>query len=428
MIAPEFQTVTQLSATRVLNTMFEGLALAGVSWLVLRLLARRSAVLRFAIWFCTLLAVVSMPLLMKSDSSMAWRPVGLQLSGSWATYLFISWALIAGPLLLRLALSLKHVRRLRRECRELARPDLRTLLQQNAVGRNVQLLVSDRVRMPIALGFFRPAVVLPSWTLNDLSSDELKVVLLHELAHLRRWDDWTNLAQQFLKALFFFHPAVWLIDNRLLLEREMACDDLVLAQTSNPQSYAASLISLAEKAFAEKARLQRTLVLAQNALGRMRQTSLRIAEIMNPVRRNYGWKSAMPIATGLMLAAFVAASHAPEVVSFRAAEPELSAISHTESLGTSGLAVPAFKTATRISRPAMKPMVIPAHMQMRHVNRPKITLAKARVKALPAAEVVLVSMRIDETGSAVWSVSVWRVPAGSRAARQLEETFVMNSI
>ena len=149
--------------------------------------------------------------------------------------------------LIRLGFSLWHVYRLRRECREIdgaslassAEAALAEVLQQVPRMRRVKLLVSDEVRVPTALGFFRPAVVLPAWALRDLSADELRVIVLHELAHLRRWDDWTNLAQKFVKALFFFHPAVWWIDSRLALEREeIACDDMVLEQTANARTYA----------------------------------------------------------------------------------------------------------------------------------------------------------------------------------------------
>jgi len=65
--------------------------------------------------------------------------------------------------------------------------------------------------------------------------------LLHEFAHLGRWDDWTNLAQKLVRTIFFFHPAVWWIEKRLSLEREMACDDVVLAETQNPRAYAECL-------------------------------------------------------------------------------------------------------------------------------------------------------------------------------------------
>jgi len=84
--------------------------------------------------------------------------------------------------------------------------------------------------------------------LRELSPEELRVVLLHEFAHLRRWDDWTNLLQKLVRTIFFFHPAVWWIERRLSLEREMACDEAVLAETENPQAYAECLVSLQRKA------------------------------------------------------------------------------------------------------------------------------------------------------------------------------------
>ncbi len=102
--------------------------------------------------------------------------------------------------------------------------------------RPVKLCVSDRLRVPTAIGFTKPLVVIPSWTMEELSAAELNPILLHELAHLRRRDDWTNLVQKILGALLFFHPAVWWIEKKLALEREMACDDLVLASTTSSAS------------------------------------------------------------------------------------------------------------------------------------------------------------------------------------------------
>ncbi len=115
--------------------------------------------------------------------------------------------------------------------------------------------------------------------MQELSPDELNQILLHELAHLRRWDDWTNLAQKIVKALFFFHPAVWWIEKQVSLEREMACDDAVLAETASPRAYAECLAHLAEKTL-----IQRSLALAQAALGKIRQTSLRVAQILDANR------------------------------------------------------------------------------------------------------------------------------------------------
>ncbi len=115
-------------------------------------------------------------------------------------------------------------------------PEIAAILQDFGDRRRVKLCVSSDVAVPAAVGFFRPAIVFPAELLPQLSAEEIKVILLHELAHLHRWDNWTNLGQKIVKAVFFFHPAVWWIENRLALEREMACDDIVLAQTAGPQS------------------------------------------------------------------------------------------------------------------------------------------------------------------------------------------------
>ena len=100
-------------------------------------------------------------------------------------------------------------------------PDIYRNSYADYVGRGGQMSLID------------PMIVLPKWTLGELSTSELNSILIHELAHIERRDDWTNLAQRILRALFFFHPAVWWVERQLSLEREMACDDVVLARTAN---------------------------------------------------------------------------------------------------------------------------------------------------------------------------------------------------
>jgi beta-lactamase regulating signal transducer with metallopeptidase domain len=441
MIAIDFQTLAQASAGRVLNTIVEGVALAGLSWLVLQLVGGRSAVTRFAVWFSTLLTVVSLPLLVRASSSGSWRTPELELSSAWAKDLFIVWASIASVLLIRLAASLWHVLRLQCECCEIAppeHPELLEALKQCPMGREVKLLVSDEVQVPTAIGFFRPAVVLPAWALHELSSEELKIIVLHELAHLRRWDDWTNLAQKFLKAVFFFHPAVWWIEGRLALEREMACDDMVLEQTANPAGYAASLVSIAEKVFAEKTRLRRALALAQGALGQMRQSSLRIAQILDPrrSRSNGGWRPAVAAVAGVVVVAFVATPYAPEIISFQQ-RPVSSAgtrMSSGRALSSPALLsnespVHAIRASAKIPAGRITAPVIRARVNLRHVARPSLVLAKANVEQRPAQMLLVVqSVDFDLSGSLVWRLCIWRVNPGDQGARQIEETIVMHSI
>jgi len=220
---------------------------------------------------------------------------------------------------------------LRRSCVEvdttLLDPELRETLalfsrthgSTHRKTRSAVLCVSDRVGVPTAIGFVNPVIVIPRWLLQELSPSEWKQVVLHELAHLRRWDDWTNLAQKIVKALLFFHPAVWWIEKQVSLEREMACDDAVLAETANPHAYAECLAHLAEKSFA-----RRSLALAQAALGRIRQTSLRVAQILDADRPRAGkhaWKPAVALVAGFAVVCAVFVSRAPRLVAFEDSHP-----------------------------------------------------------------------------------------------------------
>ncbi len=256
---PDLQSLAQVFTGRLLNTAAEGIVLVGLVWVLLRLIGRQNSGTRFVIWFSALLAIVTLPFLPGSGFGAAHSQTlpranlhgGIILSISWASYLFAAWCVGAGLLLLRLGVGLWRVRQIRRKCSEVdlasLDPAIAGILRDFESLRQVKLCVSSGVAVPAAIGFFRPAIVFPAWLFAHLSPEEIKVILLHELAHFRRWDDWTNLAQKVVKAVFFFHPAVWWIESRLTLEREMACDDMVLAQTASPRAYASSLISFAEK-------------------------------------------------------------------------------------------------------------------------------------------------------------------------------------
>ena len=121
-------------------------------------------------------------------------------------------------------------------------------------------------------------------------------------------------SRRFWVRCLFFHPAVWWIEKKLALEREMACDDMVLASTTSPRAYAECLVSLAEKSF-----LRRGLALAQAAVDRLRNVSLRVSQILdvNRPRATRVWRPAPALVGGVSLVCLVALSHAPtRLVSF----------------------------------------------------------------------------------------------------------------
>lgn len=453
----DFQNIAQLAAARGLNTLIEGVALAAFSWCALQCFGRRSAMTRFAVWFATLLMIAVLPFVSLGGASVsAYDPAPeLTLSGSWGAAFFVVWAVVASVLLARIAVSLLKIARLRRNCVEIHDhprvPQLEPVTQRRA-----KLLVSDEIRVPTALGFFKPAVVLPRWALEQLSGDELKAIVLHELAHLRRRDNWTNLAQKLITALFFFHPAVWWIDGRLALEREMACDDLVLDQTNNARTYAASLVSVAEKIVAEKMRMGRALALAQNAVGRMREVSLRLTKILDAKRaaRSRGLASATAMVGTLAVIAIVATPYAPEVISFQAKAQPATLAAKTDArpvtvrpaslrwvpqndgpqtriaIRRSNLR-PRSNTLTRegpASSWANDSFVVPAKARIHKADR-RAKVVMTRGTATPSAEqnfLVLHTSAMDPYG-AVWTLSVWHYTSAD-GSHVVQETIVMSSI
>jgi uncharacterized protein (TIGR03435 family) len=115
-----------------------------------------------------------------------------------------------------------------------------------AIARSAKLLLSEDISSPMAVGFWRPAVILPMALPDQLETAELEHVLLHETAHIARKDDWTNLAGRVLGAALALHPvAVWIL-RQIEREREMACDDWVVARTGAAKPYAASLARMFE--------------------------------------------------------------------------------------------------------------------------------------------------------------------------------------
>jgi beta-lactamase regulating signal transducer with metallopeptidase domain len=104
--------------------------------------------------------------------------------------------------------------------------------------RGVKLVVTPAVSEPGVWGVLRPVVVLPEGVSDRLDDAELEAVFMHELSHIERWDNLAGNFQRALCCLFWFHPVVWLLDRRLLAEREEACDDVVVRRGGACEVYA----------------------------------------------------------------------------------------------------------------------------------------------------------------------------------------------
>ena len=329
----DMNALSRLVAGGLLNSLFAGLGIAALAWILSRVAGRTSSRTRFAVWFVALIGVALLPWVgsvgnSSSSASSAPSSSAITLPESIGYWFFITWAAGAALGLAHIAHGLFRLRRLRASCTpvdfEKLDPALRASFDEMQPHRRVTLCVSEAVRVPAAIGYFRPMVVFPAWTLSEIPSAELNAILLHELAHLRRYDDWTNLAQKLVKAVLFFHPAVWLIESRLTLEREMACDDAVLATKYSPRAYAESLVSLAEKSF-----LRRGIQLAQAAVGHVQQLKLRLVEILRRDRAADGQGSGPMTKAKIALISLAAIlsvygiSREPQLVAFSSGAPQM---------------------------------------------------------------------------------------------------------
>jgi beta-lactamase regulating signal transducer with metallopeptidase domain len=196
--------------------------------------------------------------------------------------LSILWLALAGGRLMVLLWRLHKLRELT-DGASSPRPELRALFERlrsnGGAGRAVTLKISARQRSPVLLGFIHPVILLPKGLAGETDLMEVEHVLRHELAHLRRYDDWANLVQHFIHAALFFHPGVWWISKQLSLEREIACDDHVLQQGGGRRNYALILTRVASRIH------QRAPLLAPGVSNTNSQLKQRISMIMN-TRRN----------------------------------------------------------------------------------------------------------------------------------------------
>jgi beta-lactamase regulating signal transducer with metallopeptidase domain len=201
---------------------------------------------------------------------------------SWHTWSLLLWA--AGLLLVIAPLVVGSVQvwRLTRRARLVTVGPLAVLLHESAtrlgLTRAVRLLESREAAMPMTCGVLRPAVLLPD-AAESWSADRLGVVVLHELAHVRRRDCLTQMLARLACALYWFNPLVWIAAKMLRIERERACDDMVLMSGSAATDYADHLLAIVRSL-----RSPRCPAFAALAMVRRSHFEGRLLDILDPRR------------------------------------------------------------------------------------------------------------------------------------------------
>jgi beta-lactamase regulating signal transducer with metallopeptidase domain len=153
-----------------------------------------------------------------------------------AVVMLLSARTLVGLVLAR-RMKLRGARPVPRLWRETASEIARKL----SVSSPVKVLESSLVSVPTAVGWLRPAILLPASAFTGLTPQQLEAVLAHELAHVRRHDYLVNVLQTGVETLLFYHPAVWWVSRQIRAEREHVCDDMAVRVTGDAMTYARAL-------------------------------------------------------------------------------------------------------------------------------------------------------------------------------------------
>ncbi len=253
----------------VLNWIVQGAMVAAAAGIGLWLLPAGRARARVQVWWTVIAVVIALPLMTW------WSAIGLPASGFrlpasgvaagviaplvvvphsvWnatelAAAVWIAWICLQS---LRLSLDLRALARARRACRPVSvsvesrlRPSTRARLAKSGA----RLMESSDVRAAAVLGFASPIIAVQPALLLHLTNAELDQVVVHEWAHVARRDALGTLVQRVVHVLAGWHPAVWFAMGRLRMEREMACDEVVVDVTGSAKAYATCLTRVASLA------------------------------------------------------------------------------------------------------------------------------------------------------------------------------------
>jgi len=164
------------------------------------------------------------------------------------TWIALAYAVGVALFSARLIVSAGYLKFVRRQAVRLEswQGKLDELVKQWHVKKLVTVAESLYVRTPVVAGYLKPMILLPAGLISGFTSEQIELILLHELAHIRRHDYLINALQVFAETILFFNPLVWMISANIRHEREQCCDDLVMNQGYSASLYARTLLQIAE--------------------------------------------------------------------------------------------------------------------------------------------------------------------------------------
>jgi hypothetical protein len=377
--------LSRMAASSVVSGMWQGAVLAVGLGICLRLLPKTTAAIRFALWTVVFAILVALPLLhaygFRDGSGVGGHDAVMQVDVRWSFAIAALWLLVSLARAVKLAGAAVQLRRIwKRATLVESGPGCDAALAV-AGFRGVTLCTSDDIDRPSVIGFFSPRILIPNEVFERLTAAELEQIVLHEVGHLRRGDDWINLLQKISLVLVPLNPVLLWIEKRLCFERELACDDDVLRLTKAPKAYATCLTNLADHRLGRRA--------AALSLGAWERRSELARRVHSILRRSEGmsrpqtWALMSMLMCGLVGGA-VGLARCPQFISFSGSAVPLQA--EAQSLPVAGYQDVVFHPAAATSfSGAAHETLLKASMPMESTRR---TLSTARRVAAKRRRVI----------------------------------------
>lgn len=239
----------------------------------------------------TLTTVASAPVLWPMVSRpLPWYVQVQHFLDSHLTEIVLCWLIGVAVFLVRLVGGWLYVQRLKTTAVKPAdaywQHNLARLSSRLALRQPVRVMESMQVLVPMVVGALKPVILLPVGLATGLTMREAEAILAHELAHVKRFDYAVNLLQSVIEVVFFFHPALWWLSERVREERENCCDDLAILACGDARSLAQALARVEE--------FSQTPVLAMALASRKKL-------LLNRVRRMLGVSARPVVSNGHLL-------------------------------------------------------------------------------------------------------------------------------
>ena len=419
-------SLSQAAARSFVSGIWQGVLLAAGVALCLRLMPKMTAALRFSIWTAVFLVIVLLPFLhFSSTGARPFMPAPgaiLQMDIRWSFAIAALWLLLSLVRAVKLAMSILQLRGLWKRATPVETSATCVSLPTRFGSRMVQLCTSEEIDRPSVIGFFSPRILIPVWLFEKLTPAELEQIVLHEMGHLSRADDWINLLQKIGLVLFPLNPVLMWIERRLCFERELACDDGVLRFTK-AATYASCLTSLAESRLARRSvSLSLGAWERQSELARRVHSILRRGESMSPCQA----RVVLSAMVGALLVGAAGLSRCPQLVSFSAANSGAGSIAETPAQ-LQPQRLPATEYRPVVFHPSDAPheTLLKASLPMARETKPVSHNANhvARKKSHPAAIPAVQHAKGIQSGSQGWVVlTSWDVPADESGRASVRST------